>query len=205
MIETTNNNNKNKRRLLLILILILSVALTGTLIGTIAKYVTTDTVSDDAVSAKFGLNIPNSIDLFSDSYTNVKADEQGKKIIAPGTSGEYVFKVTGTSEVAYKVSAEITLTYSDEWDGYAPLEFSIDGNTWTDFDQFKSDLSTELASDTIAPNAEYSSTQTIHWKWPFSVSGESDAKDTAMGVISAGNDTSPEVTIEIKITAAQVE
>ena len=134
----TQNDKRSKRRFLFILIVLLCVAITGTLIGTIAKYVTKQTVSDDAVSAKFGLGIPNTINLFSDSYTNVTSDTTGKKIIAPGTSGQYKFEVTGTSEVAYKVEAEISVVYSDEWEDYTPLEFSIDGETWTSFTDRKS-------------------------------------------------------------------
>ena len=211
MTNADRNDRKNKRRFLLILILILSVAITATLIGTIAKYVSTETVSDEAVSAKFGLNIPNTIDLFSDSYINdnevtiVDADSEGKKIIAPGTSGKYEFEVTGTSEVAYKVSAGITLTYSEVWYGYEPLEFSLDGKNWTNFENFELSLSAALESETMPPNAAYTGTQTIHWRWPFYLDPTSDVKDTAMGRVSASGDLSPKVTMEIIVTAAQVE
>ena len=205
MTATDRNDKRRKRRFLLILILILAVAITGTLIGTIAKYVATETVTDEAVSAKFGLNIPNTIDLFSDSYTNVQSDTEGRIIIAPGTSGSYAFSVTGTSEVAYKVTAEITLTYSEEWGEYAPLEFSINNETWSSFITFETALSEALASETMAPNTEFSNTQTIYWRWPFSKDPASDVKDTEMGVISASDASSPKVTVEIIVTAAQVE
>ena len=193
---------KNRKKALL-LALILSVVATGALIGSLAKYVTTGTVEDSAVAAGFGLNIPNTINLFSDSYTNVKADTEGKKIIAPGTKGQYMFQVTGTSEVAYKVSAEVTVTYSEEWEDYAPLVFSINGTDWTDLAAFKENLSTVLAADTMAPGAEYTSTQTIYWSWPFYISDENDTKDTAMGAVAAA-ETAPEVTVSIEVKAEQI-
>ena len=195
---------KKNRKATLILLLVLLVAITSAFVGTLAKYMTSETVSDDTVVAKFGLNIPNSIDLFSDSYSNVKSDTDGKMIIAPGTSGHYNFAVTGTSEVAYTVSADITVTYSEEWDDYEPLKFSINGDDWTDLEDFKGNLSTALASNTMAPNETYSNAQTIYWRWPFHVSPENDIKDTAMGRLAVGG-TAPQVTVNIEVTAAQVD
>ena len=195
---------KNRKPIVLALLL-LFVVVTGALIGTLGKYVTADTVSDDAVVAEFGLNIPNTINLFSDTYTNVQADSDGKKIIAPGTSGQYKFAVTGKSEVAYKVSADIAVTYAGEWNGYAPLEFSMDGLSWTnDIEQFQTSLGNALESETMPPNTEYTSTQTIYWKWPFHVSAENDIKDTQLGV-AAAEGTVPGVSVTIEMTATQID
>ena len=195
---------QNKRKTLLIALLVLSVVATGALIGTLAKYVRTGNVADDAVAAKFGLNVPTAIDLFSDVYENVEADVKGKKIIAPGTSGQYTFQVTGTSEVAYTVSANIAVTYSEEWDGYAPLKFSINGTNWTDLEEFKTNLSNALASEIMQPGDAYANTQTIYWKWPFHVSDEYDIKDTLVGE-AAATETAPKVTVNIEVIAAQYE
>jgi len=205
----TQSDRRKKRRVLLIFILILSVAITGALIGTIARYVTTQEVSDSAVGAKFGLGISNTIDLFSDSYisgsdTIVNADTEGKKIIAPGTSGSYKFNVTGTSEVAYKVSADVTVEYSEEWADYAPLEFSVDGETWTNLEDFETNLGNALASAKIEPNDEYTNNQTIHWRWPFFVTAGNDIKDTEIGIAAAVG-TAAEVKVTILVIAAQVE
>ena len=195
---------RKDRKMVLIALLILSVVATSAFIGTLAKYVTSDTALDDAVVSKFGLGVPNKIDLFSDSYTNVEADTEGKKIIAPGTTGQYTFEVTGTSEVAYKVSADITVAYSEEWNGYAPLKFSVNGTNWTNLEDFKENLSIMLASETMAPGEEYANTQTIYWEWPFYVSDEYDIKDTQMGV-AAATETAPKVTVSIEVTAAQID
>jgi len=194
---------RNKKTLLIALLLVLVMA-TGALIGTLAKYVTSSTTSDEAVVAKFGLNLPNTIDLFSDSYTNVVAEDGKTKIIAPGTTGNYTFAVTGTSEVAYKVLADIKIEYSEEWNDHAPLLFSLNGTDWKSLADFQTALSTALDSELIAANATYSSTQTIHWTWPFDVSPEENVKDTAVGIAAAEVPT-PTVTITIEMTAAQVD
>ena len=195
---------KNKK-MVFIGLLVLCVLATGAFIGTLAKYVTSGNVGDSADVAKFGLNIPTEISLFSDSYTNVKADVEGDKIIAPGTEGRYKFEVTGTSEVAYKVSADIAITYSEAWDGYTPLLFSLNGTDWTgDLAAFQTSLNSALDSEIMAPGAAYASEQTIHWQWPFHVSAELDIKDTQMGAIAA-TETAPEVTVSIQVTAAQID
>ena len=195
---------QKNRKTRLIALLVLSVVVTGAFIGTLAKYMTSRTVTDEAVTAKFGLDVPTVINLFSDSYTNVTADTSGKKIIAPGTSGQYRFQITGTSEVAYKVIANIAVAYSDEWNGYAPLEFSINGTNWTNLEDFKANLSNALASETMAPGEAYASTQTIYWKWPFHTSAENDIKDTQMGM-AAATGTAPKVTVSIEVIAEQID
>jgi len=195
---------KKSKRGLLALLLVFLVVISSVFIGSLARFLTTTEVSDEAVVAKFGLNIPNTIDLFYESYTeDVMADTTGKNIIAPGTFGKYKFNVTGTSEVAYSVSADISLTYSDEWGNYKPLEFSINGADWTDFEQFKTALASALSSNNQLPNTIYTNAQTIYWRWPFSVSSELDIKDTEMGSMAA-DATAPKVTVDIKVTAGQV-
>ena len=195
---------KQNKKTLLIALLALLVIATGAFIGTLAKYITAGTVADDAVVATFGLNIPNTIQLFSDSYTNVEADTDDKKIIAPGTSGQYNFEVTGTSEAAYTVSANVTVTYSEDWGDYKPLQFSINGTTWTNLEDFKENLSTALESKVLAPNETYANAQTIYWRWPFYTSPENDIKDTEMGSAAAAG-TAPKVSVNIAVTAAQVD
>jgi hypothetical protein len=193
--------NRKSRRFLVIGLLVLLFAITSAFVGSLARYSTQKTVSDSTVVAKFGLNVPNEINLFSDSYTNVQADTDGKKIIAPGTQGQYTFNITGTSEVAYKVSANISIEYSEEWNSYAPLKFSINGETWTDFAAFKENLNTAMESGTVAPNATYTSTQTIYWQWPIS---EDDAKDNEVGYGAASGDAAS-VSMNIEVNAIQVD
>ena len=204
--QYSEEQEKKKKRnaILIVAVLLLLVAITSIFIGTLSKYITSTTQSDEAVVAKFGLNVPNSIDLFSDTYTNVTADEAGKNVIAPGTSGSYNFVVNGTSEVAYKVEADISLTYSEDWDEYEPLLFSIDQSVWTDFDVFKTNLTAELSNELLNPNEIYENMQTIYWSWPYSVSPEADISDTAMGK-KAATGTAPSVTVDLTVTAVQVD
>ena len=202
-------DNKKSRKIIFITLLFVLVLATAALVVTLAKYGTTDTVSDEANVAKFGLEIPNTINLFSDSYNEgAILSGDGTNIIAPGASGSYDFEVTGTSEVAYKVDATITLTYSDEWDNYEPILFSLDGETWTSFEVFQTSLKDALASETLAPGESYSSEQSLYWKWPFSTSSENDIKDTALGVAAAAatdSEDMPSVKVTIVMTSVQVE
>jgi len=201
---TDRKEKRNHKALIITLLILVALLITGAFIGTMARFITSNTVSDNAVVARFGLGVPTNVDLFADSYTNVIANTDGKKIIAPGTEGSYSFEVSGTSEVAYRVSADVNVTYSEEWDGYAPLDFSLDGETWTSLANFEDALESVLASTTIAPNSEYSSNQTIFWRWPFFVSAENDILDTQMGVLSAET-SAPAVTVNIVVTATQVD
>ena len=194
---------RNRNVLLVICLLLLLVALTSVFLGTLAKYLTTESVSDEADVAKFGLNVPSTINLFSDSYTNVES-EDGNNIIAPGTDGEYKFNVSGTSEVAYEVTADISVEYSSEWGEYYPLEFSVNGTDWTSFEQFETNLANALKSKVMEPNTTYNSSQTIYWRWPFHVSKELDIKDTIVGQLAATG-TAPTVTVDMTITAVQVD
>ena len=193
-----------KKKAVLILFLLLFVIVSSTFIGSLAKYLAQNTATDETVTAKFGFDIPTTISLFSDSYTNVQADELGKHIIAPGTSGQATFEVTGTSEVAFEVAAEVKVTYSDAWDGYTPLEFSLDGTEWTALEEFETAMSSALGSETLSANDAYSNTQTIHWKWPFHTSLANDKKDTDMGLAATG-ETAPEVAVSIVVTAVQID
>ena len=195
---------KKKKALLLLALLLALVVLTGTVIGTLAKYITSSVASDSARAAKFGLNTPAIIDLFSDSYNNVKADSSGTKIVAPGTSGQYNFRVEGNSEVAYRVGAEVLVTYSDDWNGYEPLKFSVDNENWTNLEDFRQNLSAALESEVLQPNTPYAGAQTIYWQWPYSVSSEKDLLDTAIGTAAASG-TVHGVTVTITVTATQVD
>ena len=195
---------QKRKKWILVAVVVTFVIMTSAFIWTLARYVISTTASDEANVATFGLNISNKIDLFSESYTNAATNTEGKKIIAPGTSGSSKFTINGTSEVAYKVSAEVSITYSDEWENYKPLEFSLDGVNWKAMEAFQTELSGALAQEDMAPNTAYTSTQEIYWNWPYFVSTENDAKDTAMGAKAAGENP-PKVMAEIKVTATQID
>lgn len=110
--------------------------------GTFAKYVTSDTGTDSARVAKFGVEITANGTMFAKEYdtddTNVagtiaqsvvSSDES--KLVAPGTKGNMVsMTLTGTPEVAVRVQYAATLTLNDNWKGadgkfYCPLQIKI--------------------------------------------------------------------------------
>lgn len=100
--------------------LLAAVAMTGySVAGTYAKYISAFDLADEARVAKWDFNvtgkdnvITNKLDLFSDSYylndNNLYVKSlNGEKVIAPGTKGEYTFKLVGTSEVRYMLNFDI--------------------------------------------------------------------------------------------------
>lgn len=90
---------------------------TSVLSGTLAKYTTTNSGSDSATVAKFGvvINVSDDMGLFKTSYakddTNAKSantvvSAASDRKIAPGTKGSMSFSISGTPEVATKLAAE---------------------------------------------------------------------------------------------------
>ncbi len=83
--------------------------------GTFAKYVTTNSGSDSARVAKFGvvINIDNDLGLFDTAYAKTDSaytgtlsvkSESTDQLVAPGTKGSMTFNITGMPEVATRVS-----------------------------------------------------------------------------------------------------
>ncbi len=90
--------------------------------GTFAKYVTSDSSTDTARVAKWGVSVVASgDDLFNTTYTDttngltVKSSDTDK-VVAPGTSNEefdadgLTFEIKGTPEVAVKITYDFTAT-----------------------------------------------------------------------------------------------
>lgn len=121
-------------------VLLIAVMMTTCAIsGTFAKYVTSAEGSDSARVAKWGVKVtaqgPSN---FSNEYATHDKDFTGelsvksiddKKVVAPGTSskdvnGETVFTITGTPEVATRVTLSVAEGYSDIY---------LKAGTYTDF------------------------------------------------------------------------
>ena len=215
--------------------LLVAVLLTTSVIsGTFAKYVTTATGSDSARVAKWGVTITANGTTFADAYAThdgahvtafansvITSGSTGDAIVAPGTSGNMAsMTLSGTPEVAVKVTYEADLVLSGNWtvDGgafYCPLKFNVEGtvvdsagcadaaefedkvenliNGWTKVYAAKTDLSS-VADDSVS----------VYWEWPFSTSEANDVKDTFLGgQAAAGNPAT--VTLTIKTTVTQVD
>ena len=197
----------NKLAKLTVLVLLVTLAALILVSSTYAKYTTKLTGSDSATVAKWSINAENNVtDLFAASYTNVKAGTADKAIIAPGTEGEYKFKITGSVETAHtlKVAAEGTdgINTSD----YSPIVYTFQkdseaAQTCTSFDDLLSKIN-DIDDGTTTHNAGdlNSSTYTIGWKWAFE--GD-DAKDTALGTAAAAGEKT--VSLSVDITATQVD
>lgn len=124
---------KNRMMRLASVLLVLTLLSTSVISGTFAKYVTSDTASDTARVAKFGVVVTASGSLFSDAYLkatdntpapawsssysgdniSVAAESADTKVVAPGTKSSdtgLTFSITGKPEVAVKldVTADVT-------------------------------------------------------------------------------------------------
>lgn len=141
-----------------------------------------------------------SIDLFHIRYTNGYGEisvqgENGDKIVAPGTDGQYTFslKNTGSKEADYKVWIEAGISSGD-------IDFPV-------LTKMKNTDGWLLGSDDVWENAEdlngvsaqgqmeagKSQDYTIYWQWPFEQ--EEDERDTALGNLNDGQELTYTVTI----------
>ena len=133
---------KNRMMRLASALLILTMVTTCAISGTFAKYVTTDSATDTARVAKWGVEITANGTTFATQYTN-KAGDNGvqvksdttDKVVAPGTWGELVeCTLAGTPEVAVSVTYDATLTLAgwttDGTTEYCPVYFTVNGETY---------------------------------------------------------------------------
>ena len=194
---------KNKMMRIASVLLVAVLLSTCAISGTFAKYTTTITANDTAKVASFNVtafdvdttsttanatvNIFNTVcdteGIAGNDYTGAPvADDDNvddgatTPIIAPGTWGKFTFDLTNNSEV--KVNYSITYDVNEAG---VPLEWSIDGKTWTD--NLANVTATEIGDDTLD--------FVIYWRWAFA--GD-DVVDTALG---ATGTASPSRTITV--------
>lgn len=144
------------------------------------------------------------VDIFRISYENgerkvTAVGKNGDKIIAPGTTGSYQFKIANTGNVAmkYTMTAE---AYVNRRDTVIPVVVRLSDQDGTFFaggaDAWAPvlDLNHVKTSAVLAKNhyANYSLT----WQWPFE--GD-DAADTFLGDLAAAEDIT--LTVVIHTTA----
>lgn len=126
--------------------LLVAVLLTTSVIsGTFAKYVTSESATDSARVAKWGVEITANGSTFAQEYatndpgvmsTIAKSvvSTNADKLVAPGTGGSMVaMTLAGIPEVAVNVAYDATLTL-DGWSAaggeYCPIVFTVDGATY---------------------------------------------------------------------------
>ncbi len=211
---------KNKMMRTASVLLVAALMTTSMISGTFAKYTTSATGTDTARVAKFGVNITANGTTFAKEYTNdssaktVVSSETDKNVVAPGTKGDMAkMTLTGTPEVAVKVSYEGKFDLNDQWNAsgsfYCPLVIKVnnsevstsDCTTAEDFEKAVNDAiskySTEYAPGTNLADKGNDSL-TVSWEWPYA--GD-DTKDTALGnATNAG-----EVTLAVTTTVTQID
>ena len=204
---------KNKMMRIASVLLVAVLLSTCAISGTFAKYTSTASGSATATVAKWsfkwnggteqeiavsGTAPTLTFNLFSTiNDTGNTADETdvADNKIAPGTAGSFTFTVSNTSEV----TAKYTISLSEVNTNEVPLQYSVDGTTW--YDSITEVVMTALQNQQLAIGNNAS--HTVHWKWGFEGghTGQTDASDTALGVMG----TAPTVTITASITAEQVD
>lgn len=163
--------------------------------STYAKYASTASGTDATVIAKWSFKV-NGTDittlgdnenvtfgLFDTIYDSDGINEETDVkdgLIAPGTSGAFEFNLENSSDVTTRYAIKLSIDNEN-----VPLEFSIDGDTWT------TDLENLVASDILAING--TKNVTVKWRWAF---GENEITDSSLG--------GQGITVTANITAIQL-
>ncbi len=212
---------KNKIMRFASLVLVLTLLSTCAISGTFAKYVTSADANESARVAKWGVTVTATSEAFKAEYAKEDANYSGtisvdaeQDVVAPGTSGGLAaVALTGTPEVAVRVSYAATLDLGDNWmveDAfYCPLIFTIgtteiNGAEYTTAAALETDVNNAINAYTedYAPNTNLAAQDLailgVSWEWPFE--GD-DVKDTALGdAAAAGNAATINLTMNVSVT-----
>lgn len=206
---------KNKKILVAVAMVLMIALVAGMGAMTYSKYITTSkTDSLTATAAKWNYVISaNATDLFGTAYKEgtdadtlatltedgtvvVKASSTAN-VVAPGTSGSMTFTVGGESEVLAQFKVSIAATSEIQFDGYYPIKWKFNGNTYNDIAELNDALSTLTAKatwDDVAGAFKFTAaTYTISWEWALTEPTDDATKaicmkDTLIGYKAAGAD-----------------
>ena len=169
--------------------------------GTFAKYVTSiEEAADNARVAKWGVSGTVTGGAFATSYEAHDGETElditvesstEDKLVAPGTNGTFTgVSLTGTPEVAVKITKTATVTINDKWideEGafYCPIVVTINGTPisgleCTDANDFagKIKAAIELGSGEYEPNTNLATITNMNgnytWAWAFDGDNVSD-------------------------------
>lgn len=156
--------------------------------GTYAKYTSSMKTTDTARTARWGINVENEVDLFKASVIKGLngSSTNEDNIIAPGTSGEYTFVISGSAETAYKIDIDAEL---EDYTG-GRIHYYWDGEELQTGADLVHTLKTALSNNKVyAPGCNLENSQgkhTIGWKWEYEeqkVDGSLyDGEDTTLGI-----------------------
>lgn len=240
---------KNRMMRLASAMLVMTLLTTSIISGTFAKYVTKDTGTDSARVAKWGVTVTAQGTTFATEYdaadqtlkdvngdlilksvvTATGADADGKKLVAPGTSGSMGgVTLGGTPEVATAVKYDATVELGDNWvynsgaadaqdEYYCPLVITVGktkyyGMDYASADEFENAVKNAIDahSKNYQANTDLSKIDdgfSISWEWAYektengASSKNEDAKDTYLGNQAAnGNPATVELTVAVSVT-----
>ena len=203
---------KNKMMRIASVLLVAVLLSTCAISGTFAKYVTSETGSDTARVAKWGVAIEaESFGMFEADYTTddgqanftgnysvSSASGDRDDLLAPGTKGSFAnIAITGTPEVAVDVAIVATVTVSDNWkDGedkfYCPIvvtvgDKAISGLDYESATDFANAIKEEIdgKSKQYAPNTDLASlydTTNLDLAWSWAFEGTAGTKNSQTDV-----------------------
>lgn len=231
------------------IMLVLVLMSSSVISGTFAKYVTDGTSQDKARVAKWGVTVTGSSDMFEQTYKKTDttfvleddtvisaADLIGETgnddVVAPGTNGKLTdFAVTGTPEVAVRVSYEVKKFELNDWviaEGeYCPIIFTINdvnyyigkvigGNTVDTADKLETAIIAAIENVTNDYKAntnlsEVNNDLQISWRWAFEGTDfpvadyQTDPKDTELGNRFAKGQAMGSIELEVTCTITQID
>lgn len=221
---TTKKNWTMRAAVLMLALVLITSCFVG---GTFAKYVTSGKGEDTARVAKFGVEITANGSTFAESYNNdknVTTVAASEKVVAPGTKGDMVsMTLSGTPEVAVKVTYEAAVTLNDKWtvnnEYYCPLKIKIGDDTLYGLAYDNADAFAKAINDKIndyskeyAPNTKLDDKNAdslkVSWQWDFEgtdENGQTDEKDTALGDAAVKEDDAAKITIVVTTTVTQID
>jgi hypothetical protein len=219
--------------LLLVLALVSTVMISGTLAKYTSEYSGQDTalVARWSFGAESGQtddlkelsgSDTQDLALFDHKYDqHINQKDGDDYIIAPGVDGEFILQMSYLADVDADV--EITIEKADG-SAEVPVKYSVDEIEWVGLEDlagkiadsivaekdFANDLSPAVAgkfriSRVGSDNNEaHKITQTVKWKWDYSVDADGDTTDTALGEASADAENRISYGIKITLKATQV-
>ena len=140
------------------------------------------------------------VDIFKSSYANKKGQltvdsHDGDKVIAPGTSNSFVFKLANTGNVPLDFTLDIDATTTDGRELPVKVRLHRYDNTWLlgDKDTWMFIPHLDQAGDKGTMGAGKYFYYTLEWEWPF----ESDNKyDTKLGNMAVNEDINFKINIK---------
>lgn len=212
---------KNKLFLLGLFVVFAAVLSLSLVSNTFAKYVSTNSSTDTARVAKWGVKVTAETkdnNIYEADLSSVDGQisiDGATKLLAPGTAVNFAsINITGTPEVEVKVTYEATLELNGwTYDGsdYIPLVFKVNNV------EYSADNVADLIDDVENAIESYSRTYdentnleervleelTVSCYWAFG-DGSTDVKDTHLGDLAAEG-AAPHVNLKITCTVTQVE